>query len=273
MATLPTTEQLNNAPQPTNPATTLAVNFVICQDLSTSHLEQIDIPDGNSQYSSVKSHFIPIPTNTHNCSINFLPNYKYQLNLVIFPQRVLPQTSEPSNVLIYHGTHTENPSFTNGSPTEMPIPKKEAHTYPIIYDSGNLPIIFNNQNGLVEPYSSTSVQNLFKTQACIPMTATYEANEWTCPDTPSQFWHQSNPVHHIVDDPNTIPLDLATRLIQVITTKRRSDSVYRVWALPHLENALHHPTDQMTHNRFSFFLATTQSPRIPIHQQDTRHFP
>jgi hypothetical protein len=41
MATLPATEQLNNAPQPTNPATTLAVNFVICQDLSTNYLEQI----------------------------------------------------------------------------------------------------------------------------------------------------------------------------------------------------------------------------------------
>ena len=37
--TLPTTEQLNNAPQPTNPATTLAVSFVIYQDLSTNHLE------------------------------------------------------------------------------------------------------------------------------------------------------------------------------------------------------------------------------------------
>ncbi len=36
MATQPTTEQLKNAPQPTNPATTLAVNFVICQDLSTN---------------------------------------------------------------------------------------------------------------------------------------------------------------------------------------------------------------------------------------------
>ena len=84
--------------------------------------------------------------------------------------------SQPSNVLIYHGTHTENPSYTTGSPTEMPIPKEAAHTFPIIYDSGNLPIIFNNQNGLVEPYTSTSVQNLFTTQACIPMTATYEAN-------------------------------------------------------------------------------------------------
>jgi hypothetical protein len=95
----------------------------------------------------------------------------------------------------------------------MPIPKEEAHTFPIIYNSGNLPIIFNNQNGLVEPYTSTSVQNLFKTQACIPMTATYGANEWTCPDTPSQVWRQSNPALHVVDDPNTIPPDLATRLI------------------------------------------------------------
>ena len=135
----------------------------------------------------------------------------------------------------------------------MPIPKEEAHSFPIIYDSGNLPIIFNNQNGLVEPYTSTTVQHLSKTQACIPMTATYEANQWAYPDNPSQLWHQSNPVHHIVDDPNTIPLDVATRLIQVITTKCGSDSVYHAWALPHLENALHSPTDQTTHNHFSFF--------------------
>jgi hypothetical protein len=79
MATLPTLEQLNNAPQPTNPATTLAENFVICQDLSTSHLEQIDIPDGSSPYSSVKSNIILIPTNTHNYSIDFLPNHEYLL--------------------------------------------------------------------------------------------------------------------------------------------------------------------------------------------------
>jgi hypothetical protein len=104
------------------------------------------------------------------------------------------------------------------------------------------------------------------------MTAPYEANQWACHDNPSQLWRQSNPVHHIVDDPNTIPLDLATRLIQVITTKHGSDSVYRAWAIPHLENTLHYKTDQMTHN-FFIFLATTQSPRIPIHQQDTRHSP
>jgi hypothetical protein len=152
----------------------------------------------------------------------------------------------------------------------MPIPKEKAHTLPIIHDSGNLLIIFNNQNGLVEPYTSTTVQRLFKTQACISMTATYEANEWACPDNPSQLWHQSNPVHHVVDDPNTIPLDLATRLIQVITTRRGSDSVYCAWALPaHLESALHHTTDQMTHNRFHFSgnNTITQNTHTPTRQQ------
>jgi hypothetical protein len=102
MAALPTTEQLNKAPQPMNPATTLAVNFVIYQDLSTNHLEQIDIPDGNSQYFSIKSHLILISTNTYNYSINFLPNHEYQLFRVvktidvIDPQCVLPQTPEPT---------------------------------------------------------------------------------------------------------------------------------------------------------------------------------
>ncbi len=157
MATLPTTEQLNNAPQPTDPATILLLNFVNCQDSSTNHLEQIGIPDGNRQYSSVKSHFISIPTNTYNYSIDFLPDHEYQLYCVaktidvIDPQRVLSQTPEPPNALIYHGKHSENSSYTTGSSTEMPIPKEEAHTFPILYDSGNLPIIFNNQMTWLNP--------------------------------------------------------------------------------------------------------------------------
>ncbi len=147
MATLPTTEQLNNALQPTNPATALAVNFVICQDFPTNHIQQINIPDGNSQHSSVKSHFIPIPTNTYNYSINFLPDHEYQLSRVVKtinvtnPQCMLPrQTPEPSNVPIFQGTtQSENPTYTSGSSTEMPTSKEEAHIFPIIYDSGNLP--------------------------------------------------------------------------------------------------------------------------------------
>jgi hypothetical protein len=96
------------------------------------------------------------------------------------------------------------------------------------------------------------------------MTATYEANQSACHNNLSQLWLQSNPVHHIVDDPHTILLDLASRPIQVITTKRGSDSVYYcAWALPHLENALHNPTHQMTQNHFSFFGQQCNNPGYP----------
>ncbi|KAI2491544.1 hypothetical protein MHU86_23021 [Fragilaria crotonensis] len=215
MATLPTTEQLHgNTTYAMHPATTLAVNFVICRDISPNYLQEIDIPAGNHQYSSDKSHFIPLSTNTYNYSIDFLPDHEYLLFRVvktldvIDPQRVLPQTPEPSNVLIFQGTHSENPSYTSGSQVELPIPKEGAHTFPIIYDSDNLPIIFDHRNGNVEPYTSTT---------------TY----------------------------------------QVITTKRGSDNVYRAWALPHLQDALQKPADQIKHNRFSFFWQQHNHPEYP----------
>jgi hypothetical protein len=100
-------------------------------------------------------------------------------------QCVLPQTPEPPNVLIFQGKQSENPSYTSGSSTEMPIPREEARTFPVIYDSGNLPIIFNHQSDLVEPYTSTTVQHLFKTQAYIPINPHYEANPCICPYNPS----------------------------------------------------------------------------------------
>jgi hypothetical protein len=100
-----------------------------------------------------------------------------------------PQTPEPLNVLIYHGTHSENPSYTPGlSSTEMPIPRKK-HTPSLssmiqaISPSSSI----TKMALLVEPYTSTSGQHLFTTQACIPMTAIYEANQWACPDNPSQL--------------------------------------------------------------------------------------
>jgi hypothetical protein len=128
MATQPTIEQLNNAPQPTNPATTLAVNCVICQDLPTNHLEQINIPDRNSQYSSIKYHFIPIHMNTYIFSINLLPNHKYQLYRVsktidvIDSQHLLPQISEPTMV------HTQR---THPTPLDLQLrclSQKKKHT-------------------------------------------------------------------------------------------------------------------------------------------------
>jgi hypothetical protein len=84
------------------------------------------------------------------------------------------------------------------------------------------------------------------------MNTCYAANPWTCPNNPSQLWRHPNPVYHVTDDPKTIPLSLATRFIQVITTRRGSSEVYRSWALPHLENALCNPSLQITHNPFSY---------------------
>jgi hypothetical protein len=95
------------------------------------------------------------------------------------------------------------------------------------------------------------------------MTANYEANQWACPFNPSQLWRQSNPVHHVVDDPHTVRLDLAIRLVQVITTKRGSNSVYHAWALPHLQHTLQKPADQTTHYRFSFFWQQHNHPEYP----------
>jgi hypothetical protein len=115
-----------------------------------------------------------------------------------------------------------------------------------------MPIIFNHENDLVEPFTSTTVQHLFKTKACIPMNPHYEANPCIYPNNPSQLWRLSSRVYHDIDAPDTIPpLDLATRLIQDITTTRGSDSVHRAWALPHLENALKKPTDQINYNPFA----------------------
>ncbi|KAI2511802.1 hypothetical protein MHU86_2534 [Fragilaria crotonensis] len=210
MATLPTTEQLHgNTTYAMNPATTLAVNFVICRDISPNYLQEIDIPAGNHQYSSDKSHFIPISTNTYNYSIDFLPDHEYLLFRVV-------KTLMLSIPNVCYRRPQNHPMFSSS-----------------------------------------------KTQACIPMTANYEANQWACPNNPSQLWRQSNPVHHVVDDPHTVPLDLAIRLIQVITTKRGSDNVYRAWALPHLQDALQKPADQIKHNRFSFFWQQHNHPEYP----------
>ncbi len=226
MATLPSTEQLTNFSQSKNCATILEIYFItICQDLSTDHLQHIDIPDGNSQYSLVKSHFIPIPTNTYIYSIDFLPDHEYQLFRVVktinvtTPQCILPQTREPYNVLIYQATSlhfwiSNWNAYYKGRSTHLPF--HQWFMQPTHH--------FQPWNDLVKPYTSTTVQHLFKTQACIPInTIFFDANPWIYPKNPSQLWHQSSPVHHVVDD-------LANRLIQVITTKQGSNSFNCAWA-------------------------------------------
>ena len=68
MVTLPTTEQLNgNTTYTMNPATTLAVNFVICQDISPNYLQEIDIPMATINIpwtNPISSRSLPTPTTT-----------------------------------------------------------------------------------------------------------------------------------------------------------------------------------------------------------------
>jgi hypothetical protein len=105
MATLPATEQLSTM----DPKLTVAINFVICRELTPTDLQNFTIPDGNSDYATLKSNFDPIKTDTYNYSIDFLPNQEYTLfrvtsNInVMDPQCVLPQSPLPTKVLIFQG--------------------------------------------------------------------------------------------------------------------------------------------------------------------------
>ncbi|KAI2504330.1 hypothetical protein MHU86_10095 [Fragilaria crotonensis] len=269
MATSPTPEQLSIMH---SKATAIAVNFVICRPLTSNDLQNFTIPIGNCDYATLKSNFDPIKTDTINHSIDFLPDHEYTMFRVVSninvtdPQCVLPQTPLPTKVLIYQGNtqeHQSTPSYTPGSPTELPIPLPSAHIFPYL-QQGEQTNHFHQHNGTIKPYTTTTVQQLFNDQACIPMNTCYAANPWTCPNNPSQLWRQPNPVYHVIDDPKTIPLSLATRLIQVITTKRGSTDVYGSWALPHLENALSNPLSQITHNPFSYYWQQHNHPEYPF---------
>ena len=271
IVTLPTPHQLaTNLYRQTSP-NILAVNFAICNDLTPHDLQRIHIPTEGDDitYTNLKSYFKPIKCDTHNNSIDFLPDSEYRLFRVVQtipvcdPQCVLPQTPKPTNVLIYQGSLSATGSYTAGSTTVMPIPEPTAHIFPIIYDLNSRPIIFNHANGSIEPYSTTTIQSLFTTQACIPMNSNYEANPNLTPNNPSQLWRQNSPVHHVIDDPTTIPFALAVRLHKVITAKRGDTDVYLSWALPHLEHALVHPDNQLTHNRYSYFWHQHNHPEYP----------
>ncbi|KAI2498949.1 hypothetical protein MHU86_15512 [Fragilaria crotonensis] len=154
MATSPTPEQLSIMH---SKATAIAVNFVICRPLTSNDLQNFTIPIGNCDYATLKSYFDPIKTDTINHSIDFLPDHEeYTMFRVVSninvtdPQCVLPQTPLPTKVLIYQGNtqeHQSTPSYTPGSPTELPIPLPSAHTFPIIYNKENKPIIFINTMG------------------------------------------------------------------------------------------------------------------------------
>ena len=180
MATLPTTEQLSNM----DPKLTVAIKLVICREFAPNDLQSFAIPDGNSDYAILKSNFEPIKTDILNYFIDFLPDHEYTLFRVtstinvIDPQCVLPQSRLPTKVRIFQGNTQDQAtvSYTPGLITEFPIPLPSAHSFPIIYNSDNKPIIYDQQNGTIKPFTTLLAQQLFKNQACVPTNTCYEAN-------------------------------------------------------------------------------------------------
>ncbi len=111
MATEPTTEELNNAPQPRNLATTVAVNFEICQDMpSTNHLawhpwwKQQILYCQISLHSNFYKHLQQLNQFPTQSWVPTLPCY--QDYCCYWPPTCTTLDPEPPNVLIYHG-HTQ----------------------------------------------------------------------------------------------------------------------------------------------------------------------
>ncbi len=96
------------------------------------------------------------------------------------------------------------------------------HSQVLVHFSSFTTMTINQSSAIskMEPFTALTVQQFFKNQACVPMNTCYAANPWTSPNYPSQLWRHPNPVYHVTDDPKTIPLSLATRFIQVITTSK-----------------------------------------------------
>jgi hypothetical protein len=171
MATLPAPEQLSTM----DPKLTVAITFVICRELTPIDLQNFPIPDGNSTYATLKSYNDPIKTDTFNYSIDFLPNHEYNLFRVtpsfntIDPKCVLPQSPMPTKVLIFQGytQHQATDSYTACTSTIFPIPLPSAHTFPIIYNNDNKPIICDQQNGTIEPIT-TLCPTIFQESSLCP---------------------------------------------------------------------------------------------------------
>ncbi len=95
------------------------------------------------------------------------------------------------------------------------MPQPNTHSFPLVHDADNNPIIRDAQNG--GPYTSTSVQVLFTQQAAIPVTAENDSNPDLAPATDSLDPRFDDPgsIYHVTLGPRRVPFALAMRLIQV----------------------------------------------------------
>jgi hypothetical protein len=71
MTTLPAPEPLSTMA----PKLSVAINFVICRELTPTDIQNFPIPDENSNYATLKSYYDPIKTDTFNYSIVLKQTY------------------------------------------------------------------------------------------------------------------------------------------------------------------------------------------------------
>ena len=262
-----THEQLHSPPS--RHPTAIAVNFVICkpftqQNICSYHYDRSNIDD-TSSYSVDKPLFKPLPTSGINDSIDFLPYHEYKLFRVVNfiqesdPYNRLGQHRGPKRVIVFQGNPLYSSSYTYSSPLTLSLPQVNAHTFPITYDNRGNEIIWSESTN--EPYNSTTVQNLFNPQPCVPMTKLLQQKPEHIPNSADdRRFTLKSAIHHVANDPTKIPFGLSLRLIQVYTIRLPNRSVHHAWALPHPNDALSNPSQSPYQNPFSYFNKRTEHP-------------
>ena len=235
----------------------IAINFVMCEPMHINHLLTIPEPLGDPDLMAFTQALRPVNSNHPNNSIDFLPHGEYLLYRVTTycdpkdPEGILPSNYPPSQVVIYQGDPMNTISYTFGSATEVPLPTPETRVFPITFDAHRNPINFDTTSNV--PYTTTTVQSLFKRQPCVLVDDFNLQYPDRAPTFPAELWTHARQIYHVTEIPERVPYSLAIRLIPVFTTTPIGTVIYRAWALPHLVDALRDPEIQFLQNRLSYF--------------------
>ena len=253
---------------------TLAINFVVCQPICYSKIFSLrNIDDDDLRYMDVYTSLKPIPTNTVNDSIDFLPHFEYILYRVVQllepkdPDGILPKNFPPLNVAIFQGSPIPAPTYLFGSPTELAKPTSRAGIFPLTTNQDGQPII-SNRNG--QAYNRFTVRTLFRVQAARPILAHHVDDPDWIPRIAADLRRYDVPAHtyYVARDPSRVPFSLAIRMIPVYTTGPTEQSIYKAWALPHLNDALRDPELQLFNNFLSYYHTERENhPEFPFIDQ------
>ena len=260
------------------PEPRFAFYFAMCYPFNYHITKYIHLHENFTyDYPRTRKMFQPIQTDKINCTFDFLPQNEYTQYRVTGlareddPFDTLRRQPKPNrNVLIYQGGIDFCPSYSLATPLECAIPRPDARTFPTALDGHGKPIIAHPTTG--EAYNSTTVQALFTTQSAIPISQHLLDNPSDIPTSPHDpRFACLNYMYYVTDDPTLVPYNLAMRLIQVYTLSALDEPVYRSWALPHLDEALHQPIDQNPiQNRFSYYHQRFDHPEHGLWRTDER---